>query len=176
MNFQSCCTIQNPKNKKSPCSLSLSLTDDPAPHVSDPKQSARRRYRLRPTKRAGGEASTRQTVLARPTPPRESTPTPRTAAGTPEEAPRRPWRPRWRRHGGTRDNSGYNTVETKTKRASRSGAHREHDGVLGEGGDGLEWPGHGEVGDGGASVGSEEESDVRWCWTARGEVSRPGRS
>ena len=61
------------------------------------------------------------------------------------EAPRQPWRPRWRRHSGAWHNSGYNVVETKAKRASRSGAHREHDGVLGEGGDGLERPGHGEV-------------------------------
>ena len=29
--------------------------------------------------------------------------------------------------------------------------------MLGEGGDRLEWPGHGEVGGGGASAGSEEE-------------------
>jgi len=62
------------------------------------------------------------------------------------------------------------------ERASRSGAHREHDGVLGEGGDGLERPGHGEVGGGGASAGFEEEDIVRWRWTARGEASRPGRS
>ena len=46
------------------------------------------------------------------------------------------------------------------ERASCSGAHREHDGVLGEGGDGLERPGHGEVGGGGASAGSEEEDVV----------------
>ena len=31
------------------------------------------------------------------------------------------------------------------KRASRSGAHHEHDGMLGEGRDGLEWPDHGEA-------------------------------
>ena len=67
-------------------------------------------------------------------------------------------------------------VETKAERASCSGAHHKHDGVLGEGGDGLERPGHGEVSGGGASAGSEEESDVRWRWTARGKVSRPGRS
>ena len=35
MNFQSCCTIQNLENKKSPCSLSLSLIDRQDPHVSD---------------------------------------------------------------------------------------------------------------------------------------------
>ena len=62
------------------------------------------------------------------------------------------------------------------ERASRSGAHREHDGVLGEGRDELEHPGHGEVSDGGASAGSEEEGVVRWRWTARGKASRPGRS
>ena len=80
------------------------------------------------------------------------------------------------RHGGARYNIGYSAGESKIERASRSGAHREHDGVLGEGGDGLEGPGHGEVGCGGASAGSEEESGVRWRWTARGEASRPGRS
>ena len=47
------------------------------------------------------------------------------------------------------------------ERASRSGAHREHDGVLGEGGDGQERPGHGEVSDGGASAGSKEEGVVQ---------------
>ena len=62
------------------------------------------------------------------------------------------------------------------ERASRSGAHREHDGVLGEGGDKLERPGHGEFGGGGALAGSEEEDVVRWRWTARDEASRPGRS
>ena len=51
-------------------------------------------------------------------------------------------------------------VEIKTERASRLGAHREHDGVLGEGGDELERPSHGEVSGGGASVGSEEEDVV----------------
>ena len=62
------------------------------------------------------------------------------------------------------------------ERASRSGAHREHDSRLDEGGDELERLGHGEVGGGGASVGSEEEDVTRWHWTARGEASRPGRS
>ena len=36
--------------------------------------------------------------------------------------------------------------------------------------------GHGEVGGGGASAGSEEENSVRWHWTARGEANRPGMS
>ena len=62
------------------------------------------------------------------------------------------------------------------ERASRLGAHQEHDGVLGEGGDGLERRGHGEVDGGGAPAGSEEEDAVGWRWTARGEASRPGRS
>ena len=48
--------------------------------------------------------------------------------------------------------------------------------MLGEGGDGLERPSHGEVGGGGASAGSEEEDVVRWRWTARDEASRPRRS
>ena len=48
--------------------------------------------------------------------------------------------------------------------------------MLGEGRDGLERPGHDEVGGGGASAGSEEEGVVRWHWTARGEASGPGRS
>ena len=71
---------------------------------------------------------------------------------------------------------GYSAGESKTERASRSRAHCEHDGVLGEGEDGRERPGHGEVSDGGASTGSEEEDVVRWRWTARDEASRPGRS
>ena len=40
----------------------LSLTDDPAPHDSDPKQSARRRYRLRLAKRTDDETPAKQTV------------------------------------------------------------------------------------------------------------------
>jgi len=48
--------------------------------------------------------------------------------------------------------------------------------MLGESGDGLEWPDHGEGGGDGASAGSEEENVVRWRWTARGKASRPGRS
>jgi len=48
--------------------------------------------------------------------------------------------------------------------------------VLGEYGDGLERPGHGEVSDGGASAGSEEEDVARWRWPAKGEASRLGRS
>ena len=36
-------------------------------------------------------------------------------------------------------------VETKAERASCSGTHHEHDGLLGEGGDRLEWPDHGEA-------------------------------
>ena len=79
------------------------------------------------------------------------------------------------RHGGAWYNVGYSVGESKTERASCSGAHHEHDDVLGEGGDGLERPGHGEVSDGGASAGSEEEGVVRWRWTARGEASKPGR-
>jgi len=42
-------------------------------------------------------------------------------------------------------------------RASRLEAHHDHAGVLGEGGDRLERPGHGEVDGGGTSAGSEEE-------------------
>ena len=90
-------------------------------------------------------------------PPRESIPALRTAGGAPEGAPRRPWR---RRHNGARRNHGYDAVEAKAKRASCSGAHREHDGVLGEGGDRLECPSHGEVDGGGTSAGSKEEGVV----------------
>ena len=43
------------------------------------------------------------------------------------------------------------------KRTSRSGAHHDHAGVLGEGGDGLERPGHGEVDGGEALAGLGEE-------------------
>ena len=79
------------------------------------------------------------------------------AAGAPEGAPRRPWRcghdSAWRNHG-------YDAIEAKAKQASCSGAHREHDGVLGEGGDGLECPGHDEVDGGGTLAGSEEEGGV----------------
>ena len=62
------------------------------------------------------------------------------------------------------------------KRASRSEAHHDHAGVLGEYGDGLEHPSHGEVSDGGASAGSEEEDIARWRWPARGEARRSRRS
>ena len=95
------------------------------------------------------------------------------AAGAPEGAPRRPWR---RGHDGARRNLGYDAVEAKVKRASRSGAHHDHAGVLGEDGDGLERRGHGEVGGSGASAGSKEEDAVGWHWTARGEASRPRSS
>ena len=43
------------------------------------------------------------------------------------------------------------------KRTSRSGAHHDHAGVLGEGEDGLEHPGHGEVDGGRAPAGLREE-------------------
>ena len=76
------------------------------------------------------------------------------AAGAPEGAPRRPWR---RGHDGARRNPGNDAVESKTKLASRSVAHHDHAGVLGEDGDGLERRGHGEVDGGGTSAGSEEE-------------------
>jgi len=55
------------------------------------------------------------------------------------------------------------------ERASRSGAHREHDGRLGEGGDGLEQPDHGEVGRGGVPAGHEEER------VAPGDSGQPKR-
>ena len=76
------------------------------------------------------------------------------AAGAPEGAPRRPWR-RW--HDGARHNPDHGAVEAKVERASRSGAHHDHAGVLGEDGDGLERPGHGEVDGGGAPAGLGEE-------------------
>ena len=87
-------------------------------------------------------------------PPHDSIPTLRTAAGAPEGASRRPWR---RGHDGARRNHGYDAVEAKAKRASRSGAHHDHAGVLGEDRDGLERPGHGEVDGGGAPAGLGEE-------------------
>ena len=43
------------------------------------------------------------------------------------------------------------------ERASRSGAHHDHAGVLGEDGDGLERSGHGEVDGGEAPAGLREE-------------------
>ena len=96
-------------------------------------------------------------VLGAPCP--EPIPAYKKARGAPEIAPRRAWRPR---HDGVRRNHGDVAVETKAKRSSRSGAHRDHIGRLGEGGDVLNRPGHGEVGCGGASAGSEED-DVVWC-------------
>ena len=74
-----------------------------------------------------------------------------------EESSTWPWRPWWRGHGGAWHNTDYSAVESKTDRTSRSGAHHEHDGVLDEGGDVLERPGHGEVGRGGAPAGHREE-------------------
>ena len=76
------------------------------------------------------------------------------AAGAPEGAPHRPWR---RGHDGARRNPDNNAVEAKAKRASCSGAHHDHAGVLGEGRDGLEQHGHGEVDGGGAPAGHGEE-------------------
>ena len=138
MNFQSCCTIQNPENKKSPCSLSL--TDDPAPHVSDTERERGGATDSGRPKRADDETLARWTAPSWSTSPRKPIPTLRTVAGTPEKASRRP---RWCRHGGARHNSSYDTEEIKAEWASRSGTHHEHDGMLGEGR--LEWPGHGEV-------------------------------
>ena len=58
---------------------------------------------------------------------------------------------------GAQHNHDHGTVETKTKRASCSGAHHDHTGVLGKDGDELERRGHGEVDGGGAPAGLEEE-------------------
>ena len=144
MNFQSCCTIQNLENKKSLCTHSLSLTTRPRMSATQNRAHGGAADSSRP-KRVDGETPARWTAPSRSTSPREPIPTLRIVVGTPEEAPRQPWRPRWRKHGGARHNSSYNAVETKAKRASRSGTHHEHDGMLGEGGDGLEWPDHGEA-------------------------------
>ena len=105
-------------------------------------------------KRAGGDAPARQTAPARPTLPHESIPVFRKAVGAPEREPRRPWR---RGHDDAQCNHGYDAVEAKAKQASCSGAHHDYDGVLGEGGDGLERRGHGEVDGGGAPAGHGEE-------------------
>ena len=92
------------------------------------------------------------------TPCRESNPTLRTATGTPDGTLRRPWR--LGLDGGRRSYV-YGVVESKEERSSCLGSHRDHEGVLGAGGDVLNRPGHGEVGRGGASAGSEE-NDVAW--------------
>ena len=55
------------------------------------------------------------------------------------------------------------------KRASCSGAHHDHAGVLGEGGYGLERRGHGEVDGGGAPAGHGEER------VALGDSGQPKR-
>jgi len=110
--------------------LTLSLTTRPRMSATQNRAHGGAADSGRP-KRVDGETLARWTAPSWSTSPHEPIPTLRTAAGTPEEAPRRPWRPRWRGHGGTRHNSGYDAVETKAERASRSGAHREHDGVLG---------------------------------------------
>ena len=55
------------------------------------------------------------------------------------------------------------------ERASRSGAHHDHAGVLGEDGDGLERRGHGEVDGGGAPAGHGEER------VAPGDSGQPKR-
>ena len=65
-------------------------------------------------------------------------------------------------HDGVRCNHGDVAVETKEKQSSRSGAHRDHIGRLGDGGDVLDRRDHGEVDDGGAPAGSEEDDVARW--------------
>ena len=77
------------------------------------------------------------------------------AEGAPEKAPCRPWQ---LGHDGARRNPGNDVVESKAKQESRSVAHHDHAGVLGEDGDGLEQPGHGEVSRGGAPAGHGEDA------------------
>ena len=79
--------------------------------------------------------------------------------GAQETPPRRAWRAE---HVGEWRNHGDGTVGTKAKRSSHSGAHRDHVGRLGEGGDVLDRRDHGEVEDGGAPAGSEEDDVARW--------------
>ena len=117
-------------------------------------------------KHAGGDAPARQTTPAWPTLPHEPIPSFRKAVGAPERAPHRPWR---RENNSARRNHGYNAVEAKAKRASRSEAHRKHVDRLGEGEDGLERLGHGEVDRGGAPAGHGEER------IAPGDSSQPKR-
>jgi len=123
------------------------------------RNKTRRRGQLRPAKRAGGDSPVRRTAPTWSTPCRESNQTLRTAIGTPYGTLRWPWRLGL---DGGRRSYGYGAVESKEERASRSGAHRDHEGVLGAGGDVLNRPGHGEVGRGGASAGSEEDDVARW--------------
>jgi len=68
MNFQSCCTIQNPENKKSPCSLSLSLADRQDPHVSDTERERGGATDSGRPKRTGGETPARRTAPEQSTP------------------------------------------------------------------------------------------------------------
>ena len=160
------------ENTKSHCSSSsLSLTARPARQW--PKEDARRRCLLRSAKRVGGEAPVKQTAPTWPTLFPEPILAFRKAKGAPEIAPHWAWR---LGHNGVRRNHGDVIVETKAKWSSRSGAHRDHVGRLGEGGDVLDRRDHGEVDDGGAPAGSEEDDVARWRWPARGEASRSGMS
>ena len=153
--------------------FSLSLTDSRSrSSVTQHRAYGGAAITGRPT-RAGGDAPARQTAPEPSTQPRETIPALRIAASSPKRALLRPW---WLGLDGARHNPDHGTVETKTKRASCSGAHREHDSRLGEGGDVLEQLGHGEVDGGGASVSFEEEDIAQWRWTTRGEASRPRRS
>ena len=75
----------------------LSLTDSQAPLVSDTDKGHGGTVDSGGPNRAGGETPARRTAPEHSTPPHEPIPTLRTAAGAPEKAPRRPWRPRARR-------------------------------------------------------------------------------
>ena len=162
----------NSENKNFHCSSS-SLALTARPHCKWLKADTRRCSQFRSAKRAGGDSPVRWTAPTWSTPCRESNPTLRTATGTPDGTLRQPW---LLGLDGGRRSYGYGVVESKEERASRSGAHRDHKGVLGAGGDVLNRPGHGEVGHGGASAGLGEDDVARWRWTSRSNTTRLGRS
>jgi hypothetical protein len=58
-------------------------------------------------------------------------------------------------------------------RETPSGAHRDHNGVLGEDGDGPERPGHGEGGGGGALTVRGEDDGYAGVSGGRGGCERP---
>jgi hypothetical protein len=61
-------------------------------------------------------------------------------------------------------------------RETHTGAHRDHNGALGEDGDGPEWPGHGEGGGGGGALTVHGEDDgYAGVPGSRGGCERPRR-
>ena len=163
----------NSENKNPHCSSSSLVLTTWARCQRHRDRARRRCCQLRPAKHIGGASPVRRTVPPCSTPRRESNPTLRTATGTPDGTLRQPWRLGL---DSSRRSYVYGAVESKEERASCSGAHRDHEGVLGVDGGVLNRPSHGEVSRGGASASSKEDDVARWHRTARSTTIRLGRS